>query len=96
VAGLPELPARTGSDCISRADKFTEVILALGAIGGVVPLDYQRNPDSCPQMKTKRFAPAAWIPLMWLVLAYSAHAQNLVTNPGFKAGNTGFTTDYIL
>jgi hypothetical protein len=32
--------------------------------------------------------------LAWLTCVADTHAQNLVLNPGFEAGNTGFTTDY--
>jgi hypothetical protein len=49
-----------------------------------------KNQKGQPQMKTKYLAAATCLLLM------HAHAQNLVTNSGFEAGNTGFASDYTL
>ena len=38
----------------------------------------------------------ALISFLSLMLISGACAQNLVTNPGFESGNTGFSTDYTL
>lgn len=45
-------------------------------------------------MKTAHLGLTAGLALGWSALILNA--QNLVTNPGFEAGNTGFTTDYTL
>src|SRR5581483_2374917 len=34
------------------------------------------------------------LPLLLVLLASTAHAQNLITNGDFSAGNTGFTSQY--
>src|SRR6266567_7643707 len=52
--------------------------------------------DTTQQMKSKHLAPIVSLVLSWLALVSGTHAQNLVTNPGFEVGNTGFTTDYTL
>ena len=47
-------------------------------------------------MKTRIFRPFHVLLLLaLLLLGHAANAQNLLTNPGFSAGNTGFTSAYL-
>ena len=46
-------------------------------------------------MKTRIFRPILALLLLALCLANAATAQNLLTNPGFSAGNTGFVSAYL-
>ena len=47
-------------------------------------------------MKTRIFRPFHVLLLLaLLLLGHAATAQNLLTNPGFSAGNTGFTSAYL-
>ena len=45
-------------------------------------------------MKIRIFRPLYALMLLALLLVHAATAQNLLTNPGFGAGNTGFQTAY--